>query len=133
MTDDAEAYDALMQANLVRVFSERDATRRSAAISDLYAADAVLYEPGHAAKGQAAIDQAVAALLTMLPPAFVFAADGPAVGHHGLGRLRWRGGPPGAAPVVTGTDVARIEHGRIQSLHVFLDPAAGMAPAEDAR
>ena len=38
-------YDGLMQANLVRVFSERDASRRLKAIAQLYAPDATLYEP----------------------------------------------------------------------------------------
>jgi nuclear transport factor 2 (NTF2) superfamily protein len=34
-------YDSLMRANLARVFGERDAERRRAAVGDLYAADAV--------------------------------------------------------------------------------------------
>ena len=116
-------YDGLMQANLARVFGERDASRRMQAIAELYAADAILYEPPDAAaKGHAAINQAVQALLSSLPPNFVFTAIGPAVGHHGLGRLRWQSGPPDGPAAVTGMDVARIEGGRIQTLHVFLDP-----------
>jgi hypothetical protein len=116
-------YDGLMQANLARVFGERDATRRLQAIVELYADDAVLYEPpDSAATGHAAINQAVQALLSSLPPNFAFTAMGPAVGHHGLGRLRWQSGPPNGPAAVTGMDVARIEGGRIQTLHVFLDP-----------
>jgi hypothetical protein len=116
-------YDGLMQANLKRVFGERDASRRMQAIAELYADDAILYEPPDAAaKGHAAINQAVQALLSSLPPNFVFTALGPAVGHHGLGRLRWQSGPPDGPAAVTGMDVARIEGGRIQTLHVFLDP-----------
>jgi len=38
-------YNRLMQANLTRVFNERDAGRRIVAIRELYAEDAVLYEP----------------------------------------------------------------------------------------
>ncbi len=95
-------YERLMQANLVRVFGERDAKRRIAAISELYAE--------------------VDALLSSLPPNFAFTAIGPAVGHHGVGRLRWQSGPPNGPVAVTGTDVARIESGRIQTLHVFIDP-----------
>jgi len=52
----------------------------------------------------------------------VFTALGPAVGHHGVGRLRWQSGPPDGPAAVTGTDVARIEGGWIHTLHVFLDP-----------
>ncbi len=116
-------YDSLMQANLARVFGERDASRRMNAIAQLYADDAILYEPDASATGHAAISQAVQTLLSSLPPNFIFTAIGPAVGHHGVGRLRWQAGPPNGPVAVTGTDVARFEGGRIQTLHVFLDPA----------
>jgi hypothetical protein len=64
----------------------------------------------------------VDALFARLPPEFVFAPDGIAVGHHGLGRLAWRVGPPGGPAAVTGTDVAQVEAGRLKSLHVLIDP-----------
>lgn len=116
-------YDGLLQANLARVFGQRDAEKRMAAIRDLYAPDAILYEPDSISAGHQAIADAVDALLSSLPPNFVFAAVGPAVGHHGLARLRWRAGPADGPAAVTGTDVVRLEAGRIQTLHVFLDPA----------
>jgi hypothetical protein len=123
MSANAIDYNSLMQANLARVFGERDASRRIIAIAELYAGDATLYEPPDAsATGHAAINQAVDALLANLPPGFVFTAIGPAVGHHGLGRLRWQSGPPNGPAAVTGTDVAHIEGGKIKTLHVFLDP-----------
>jgi hypothetical protein len=115
-------YDDLMRANLARVFGERDASRRMNAIAELYASDATLHEPHASATGPAAINQAVQTLMSSLPANFVFTAIGPAVGHHGVGRLRWQSGPPNGPVAVTGTDVARIEGGRIQILHVFLDP-----------
>ena len=118
-------FDGLMQANLARVFGERDASRRMDAIAQLYADAAILYEPDASATGHAAISQAVEALLSSLPPNFAFTAIGLAVGHHGVGRLRWQAGPPNGPVAVTGTDVARIEGGRIQTLHVFLDPTGG--------
>jgi hypothetical protein len=116
-------YAGLMQANLVRVFGGRDAAHRLKAIAQLYAPDAMLYEPDAEAKGHAEISQAVTGLLTSLPPTFAFTAIGPAVGHHGVGRLRWQAGPPNGPVAVTGTDVARFEAGRIKTLHVFIDPA----------
>lgn len=124
MTTDTNDYDRLLQANLTQVFGERAPDRRIAAIGALYAPDAVLYEPEGVATGHAAIDRAVATLLSSLPPEFRFTATGPAVGHHGLGRLRWQAGPPDGPVAVTGTDVAHIEDGRIRSLHVFIDPPA---------
>ena len=117
-------YDGLMQANLARVFGERDASRRLKAIAQLYTPDATLYEPDAEARGHAAINQAVEALLSHLPPNFAFSANGPAVGHHDIGRLRWQSGPPNGPVAVSGTDVAHFEAGRIQTLHVFLDPAS---------
>ncbi|MBC8018646.1 MAG: nuclear transport factor 2 family protein [Verrucomicrobia bacterium] len=115
-------YDGLMQANLARVFSERDAGRRIEAIRELYAEDAVLYEPQTSARGHAAISEAVTSLLTGLPPDFVFRATGPAIGHHRIGRLHWRSGPPDGPAAVTGMDVAHFEGVLIHSLYVFLDP-----------
>lgn len=122
MTSRAGDYDGILQANLKQVFSERDGNLRAAAIRDLYSPDAVLYEPDSIKAGYDAISQAVEELLAGLPSAFVFSPLGPAVGHHGLARLRWRAGPPDGPAAVTGTDVARIEAGRIASLHVFIDP-----------
>jgi hypothetical protein len=116
-------YNRLMQANLIRVFNERDAGRMGA-IRELYAEDAVLYEPDTSAKGHAAISEAVTALLARLPPNFAFSAAGPAIGHHNIGRLKWRSGPPDGPVAVTGMDVAHFEQGRIHSLYVFLEPAA---------
>jgi hypothetical protein len=117
-------YEGLMQANLTRVFGERDTSRRLKAIAELFAPDATLFEPDSTATGHAAISQAVATLLSSPPPNFAFTAIGPAVGHHGVGRLRWQAGPPNGPVAVTGTDVARFEAARIQTLHVFLDPAS---------
>jgi hypothetical protein len=121
MTISATDYDAIMRANLVRVFGERDHGRRMMALRDLYAEDAVLYEPDASVKGHAAISAAVTALLASLPPEFAFVADGAAVGHHGVGRLRWQAGPPGGPVAVTGIDVAHVEGNRIHALYVFID------------
>jgi len=116
-------YDGLMQANLQRVFGEHDAARRIEAIRELYAEDAVLNEPHASVKGHLAICEAVTALLSSLPPGFVFLALGPAIGHHGIGRLKWSAGPQGGPVAVTGMDIAHFEEGRIHSLFVFLEPA----------
>lgn len=113
--------EKIMQDNLDLVFGERDASRRMKAIRTLYAEDAELHEPQQSVRGHEAISQAVTELLGQLPSDFTFAAIRPALGHKGLGRLQWRAGPPGGPVAVTGTDVARIENGLIQSLHVFLD------------
>jgi hypothetical protein len=117
-------YDLMMQANASRVFSERDPARRLAAIRGLYAADAVLTDPEGVFSGHTAINDAVTELLSKLPPAFTFTSNGAAIGHHGVGRLLWKAGPPNGPAVVTGMDIAHFKDGRIQALYVFLDPTA---------
>lgn len=116
-------YNDLMQAHLTRVFNERDSARRLEAITEIYTDDAVLYEPPNAsAKGHLAINEAVNELLEHMPPNFAFAPLGVAVGHHGVGRLRWQGGPSDGSIIVTGMDVAHFVEGCIHSLYVFIDP-----------
>jgi hypothetical protein len=121
-------YDRLLRENLSRVFNEPDTAIRLQAIQEIYAEDATLYEPTDtSAKGYLAINQAVDALRRSLPAGFEFTPIRPAVGHHGVGKLHWRGGPPNSPPkgpvVVTGVDVAHFVDGRIYALYVFLDPA----------
>jgi len=50
---DASGIDELMQANIVRVFNERDPDRRRMALSELYSEGAVLYDPETVATGWA--------------------------------------------------------------------------------
>lgn len=112
----------VLHANLERVFNERDATRRRQAIEELYAAEAVLYEQQKKYAGIEAIGRAITHLLGSLPPALVFAPVEPAMQNHEMVKLLWRGHLPDGTTVVTGTDVARIEGGRISTIHVFVDP-----------
>ncbi|WP_404336740.1 nuclear transport factor 2 family protein [Sphingomonas sp. MMS12-HWE2-04] len=115
-------YDALLHANLNRVFGERDASKRDAAIAELYVAEPVMYEPDKVIEGRAAISKVAGALLEQFGPAFAFTPEGKAVGHHGLATLRWHAGPAGGPVAVTGADVAQIEDGRIARLWVLLNP-----------
>jgi hypothetical protein len=114
--------DALLQANITRVFNERSSDPRRVALHELYTEDAMLYDPESVATGQAAISEAVDKLHHKLPPDFVFTAVGKAVGHNGVARLFWQAGPPAGPVAVTGTDVAHIEGRRIKLLYVFVDP-----------
>ncbi len=124
--DDESVVDRLLRANLTEVFGQRDAGRRLAAIQRLYAPDAVLHEPDRSVTGHAAIDQAVSDLLATLPADFAFQAQGRAQGHHGLAVLRWRAVSGAGPEPISGMDVARIDSGRIQSLHVLLNPSESL-------
>ena len=118
----------VLQANLKRVFNERDPARRRQAIEELYAADAVLYEQDAKYSGTDAIARAVTHLLASLPPALVFALVAPVLENHEMGKLLWKGQLPDGTAVVTGTDVAQIEGGRIRTIHVFVDPPSSPIP-----
>jgi hypothetical protein len=121
--DAAVDYDSLLRANAKRVFSEPDVERRLTALKELWAENGVLVENEHVVTGWDAVSDSVGALLKMLPPGTTFEADGPAAGHHGLGRLRWRAVASSGKPLgVTGTDIAFVEDGRMAKLYVILDP-----------
>jgi len=107
------------------VFGEPDADKRLDAVREIYADGAEFNEPHASAKGHAAINDAVSSLLAGLPPGFVFRSIGPAIGHHQIGRLKWRSGPVDGPAVVTGMDIAHFEGDRIHSLFVFLEPNNG--------
>lgn len=115
-------FDALLRANLERVFNERDASKRIAAVKDLFTADPIMFEPEGIVTGQVAISDVAGALLKQFGDDFSFVPDGAALGHHDLGYLRWQAGPKGGPVIVTGTDVAEIKEGRIARLWVLLDP-----------
>lgn len=121
-TDDD--FDSLLRANLARIFNERDADRRAAALDDLYVVEPVLYEPDRVVAGRAAISAVAGALLERFGADFRFEPVGPATGHHGLAVLRWQAGPQGGPVTITGSDVAELVEGRIARLWVLLDPAA---------
>ena len=54
---DAIDFDAPMQANVARVFNERNPDRRRAAVVELYAKDATVYDPESVATGPEAISE----------------------------------------------------------------------------
>jgi len=110
----------LLVVNLAEVFGGSGASARRAAVQRLYAPDAVLLEAEGAFSGHEAIWQKVEAILAQVPTGFSFEPITPPSAHHGVGVLQWKLGPPGAAPVLIGTDVATFKDQRIFVLRVFL-------------
>jgi SnoaL-like domain len=119
----SDTLGSLMERNLLEVFGQRDSARRSAAIAELYTADCTFFEAEGQVTGREALNTKVGSILKDAR-GFVFRAVGPAQVNHDLGRLRWQLGPAGASPVVTGTDIAVFEHGRIRAPYTFLDAPA---------
>lgn len=121
---DEPDFSRILRANLQRVFNERDGIARAAAVDELFVDEPIMYEPTNVVRGRAAISDIAGKLLEQFGPTFRFMPEGSAVGHHGLGTLRWTAGPEGGPVVVTGTDAAEIVGGRIARLWVLLDPPA---------
>ena len=117
-------YDYLLRENLQRLFNERDATKRAEALNELFVANPVMYEPTATVTGRTGISEVAGKLLEQFGPTFSFTPEGTAVGHHGLGSLRWQAGSAGGPVVVTGTDAAEIVDGKIARLWVLLNPSS---------
>lgn len=115
-------YDGLLRGNLERVFNERDPERRALAMSELFSAAPVMYEPDGVVEGRLAISRVAGALLEQFGTDFFFKPNGEALGHHGLGYLRWSAGPVGGPVVISGVDIVEVIQGRIGRLWVMLDP-----------
>ncbi|MEV6640466.1 nuclear transport factor 2 family protein [Amycolatopsis sp. NPDC051371] len=111
----------LMEANLLRVFNERDDERRRAAVAATYATDVTFADPEGVVTGHDDLDAKAKGLLEQ-SPGFVFTAAGPVLINHDLGHLAWAFGPEGAPPVARGIDVALVEDGRIKKLYTMLLP-----------
>jgi len=93
----------LLNRNLQEVFGEGDATRRRAAIEELYTEDCVLYVPPGKFVGRGALDK-FAGDLRATHPHFVYTPHGEPQALHNAGRLAWDSGPRGEAPDYTGLD-----------------------------
>jgi hypothetical protein len=112
----------LMERNVLEVFGGRDSGRRRSVINELYTENCTFFEAEDQIVGRDALNAKVEQILKEAP-GFVFRLSGQAEVNHDLGRARWHFGPNGAAPVVTGMDVAVFKEGRICSLYAFLDKA----------
>ena len=113
----------LLYRNLQEVFGEGDATRRRAAIEELYTEDCVLCVPTDKFVGRDALDK-FAGDLRATHPHFVYTPHGKPQSLHNAGRLAWGSGPRGETPEYTGTDLIIVRDGRIAALYVFLDTAS---------
>src|SRR5687768_9545684 len=115
----SEKSEALVRANLLDVFAERDGEKRLAAITTIYADDVVFADPEGTVTGWDALNAKAQGLLDGAP-GFVFTPTSPVLLNQDAGYLAWAFGPEGADPVARGVDVSFIENGRIVKLYTFL-------------
>ncbi|MBF9143903.1 nuclear transport factor 2-like protein [Hymenobacter properus] len=115
----------LLEDSLLVIWNDRDANRRLAAMSSVYASDIAFFE-GHGAEpitGHQAINELITKLQAEWPVEFQFKLTKPAQANKAVQLITWQLGADGALPVATGADVAIVENGLIKGLYLFLDRA----------
>jgi len=115
----ASQIEDLLTASLHRVFGERDAAVRRAAVDEIFAADVVFADAEGVVRGRDALSDKAGAILDGAP-GWVFRDAGPVREAQDLGVVEWAFGPAGEPPVVTGMDVAVVADGRIATMHTLL-------------
>ncbi len=115
-----QTIDQLMQGNLLEVFNERDAERRRAAISRIYAPDVHWTDDEGVTVGHNALDAKAADLQGKIGP-LQFVAAGPVHQTLGFGFLAWHlVGTDVNTPQMWGFDVAIIRDDVIAELYTVL-------------
>jgi hypothetical protein len=123
-----EIVSALMEANLLRVFNERDAERRASAIESIYARDVRWTDDEGTTVGREALE-AKARALQLQMQGLAFTKDGPVYQTRGFGYLAWKLGPQTGEPVAGGFDAAVIRHGLISELFTVITSSADEQPS----
>jgi hypothetical protein len=121
-SEEESTIRALLSANLLGVFDERDASKRATAVDDTYAEDIIWYEPDGVIQGRAALNARAFELQTR-SPGFKFRADGIMSVSQNMGALRWYFGPEDKPDMIRGTDVIIVEGGKVKALWTTIDNA----------
>ncbi|GHF73351.1 nuclear transport factor 2 family protein [Seohaeicola zhoushanensis] len=110
----------------IALWNTTDAATRRAVLGRLWTPDARYRDPMMQGRGLDEIDAMIAAMQAKYMPALEFTLVSTPDGHGPYVRFSWGLGPAGAGPVAIGTDVVRLEDGRIAEVTGFLDlvPAA---------
>ena len=115
------SISTLLTRNLRDVFGENDASRRRAAIDEIYAEDCVFYDPTKGVyRGRNEIDR-IAGAIRATHPDFRYQpiAEPEELGDGG--RIKWVAGRPGETPAYAGTDFIIAREGHIVALYLFFD------------
>jgi SnoaL-like domain len=122
-----ETVNALMEANLLGVFNERDAERMASAIERTYAPNVGWTDDEGTTVGREALAAKAKALQSHMD-GLVFTKAGPVYQTRGLGYLAWQLGPETGEPVATGFDVAIVRDGLISELYTVITSSSDGQP-----
>lgn len=114
------SISTLLTRNLQDVFGENDATRRRAAIDEIFTEDCVFYEPNGVHRGRDAIDR-IAGVIKASHPDFRYQPIAAPEELGNGGRIKWMSGRSGHAPAYAGTDFIVVQGGPIAALYLFFD------------
>jgi hypothetical protein len=114
-----EIISNLMEANLLRVFNERDARRRAATIETTYAPGVRWTDDEGVSVGREALEAKAKALQSQMQ-GLVFTKASPVYQTLGFGYLAWKLGPEGGDPVASGFDVAIVRDDFISELYTVI-------------
>ena len=117
----SDSIEALMLANLLGVFNERDETKRSVAIEQTYSDGVRWTDAEGVSTGRAALATKCEQLQSTLGE-LQFVAAGPVHELSGFGYLAWHLVDPSAAVVMSGFDTALVNDGVISDLWTVLTP-----------
>jgi SnoaL-like domain len=115
------SISTLLTRNLHDVFGENDPPRRCVAIREIFAEDAVFYDPsGGVYRGHEEIDR-IAGIIKATHPDFRYQTIAPPEESGDGGRVQWVSGRPGETPAYAGTDFIIARDGGIAALYLFFD------------
>ncbi len=109
---------------LIDSINDTDPVSRHATIQEIFTPDCAYIDPDDDVEGHDALDALFARLQSQAPPGFRFGLTAPVNAHHQQARFAWKYGPPDAAPVATGSDVAIFRDGRIRRVYAFFDSSS---------
>lgn len=114
----AETYIAL--------WNEADATVRMGLLDRYWSEDATYVDPIMSGAGHAQVNALIAGVHERFPD-FRFSLIGTPDGYDSHVRFAWGLGPEGADAPIKGSDVVRIEDGRLKAVIGFLDQVPATA------
>jgi hypothetical protein len=93
---------------------------RDKSVSEVYAPDVFVGEPGNAYQGHSGMTKAISGLQTQVPGTTI-TRSGPIQSAQDLVTYSWTLGVDGQPAIVSGRDVLIVREGRITSLYVLID------------
>ena len=114
------SISTLLTRNLHDVFGENDPARRRVAIREIFAEDAVFYDPRGVYRGHDEIDR-IAGIIKATHPDFRYQTIAAPEESGNGGRVQWVSGRPSETPAYAGTDFIIARDGRIAALYLFFD------------